>query len=94
MTITRQSIVVAARDQLTANVTGSETVIAGFRRGNYYALDAVGARVWELVQQPIAADELQRAIVDEYDVTLEQCQSDLFALLEQMEKEGLIEVRS
>lgn len=94
MTITPRSVVVAAKEQLSANVSATSTVIAGFRKGRYYGLDEVGARVWELVQQPIAADDIRRAIAAEYDVGAEECEADLLSLLDRMEEEGLIEVRS
>jgi hypothetical protein len=94
MTITRRSVVVAAKEQLSAHVNATSAVIAGFRKGRYYGLDKVGARVWELVQQSIAADDIRRTITAEYNVGPEECEADLLSLLEQMEEEGLIEVRS
>ena len=61
--------------------------------GKYYGLKAVGARIWELIQQPRTVAEIQTAILDEYDVPEEQCTCDLQALLRQLASEGLIEVR-
>ena len=91
MTITRTAVVVAAREQMSGAIDG-EVVIAGLRKGNYYGLNAAGARVWELVQSPVAVAELGRIIAAEYDVSAGQCEADLLELLESMRREGLIEV--
>ena len=91
MKITAATIVVASRDQLSTNVDG-EVVIAGLRKGNYYGLNEVGARVWELVQSPVAAEELRRVIAAEYHVDEHRCEADLLELLESMRRQGLLEV--
>ncbi len=91
MKITPATIVVASRDQLSANV-GGHVIIAGLRKGNYYGLDSVGARVWQLVQTPISARELGRLIAEEYHVSDERCEADLLELLDSMAGQGLIEV--
>lgn len=89
MKITADSIVVAA--QPSANV-GEETVIAGVARGNYYGLNPVAARVWELIQSPARARDLRQTLAAEYEVTAERCEGDLLELLERLRQEGLIEV--
>jgi hypothetical protein len=91
MKITPATVVVASKEQLSVPAAG-QVVIAGLRKGNYYALDAVGARVWELVQTPVAVTELRQRIAEEYDVSAERCEADLLELLEAMAEQGLIEV--
>jgi hypothetical protein len=89
--ITPATIVVAAGDQLSTSVDG-QVIIAGLRKGNYYGLDSVGARVWQLVQTPIAAGEIGRLIAEEYHVAPGRCEADLLELLGAMARQGLIEV--
>jgi hypothetical protein len=84
--------IVAAPGQVSADLSG-EAAILNLQSGKYYGLKAVGARIWELVQQPRTLAELQAAILQEYDVPEEQCARDLEALLGQLAQEGLIEVR-
>ena len=91
MKITPATIVVAAPDQLSTTVDG-HVIIAGLRMGNYYGLDSVGARVWQLVQTPTAAGEIGRMIAEEYHVSAGRCEADLLELLEAMAGQGLIEV--
>ena len=91
MKVTPASVVVASKEQLSTP-GGDEVVIAGLRKGNYYALDAVGARVWQLVQAPVSVAELRHRIAEEYDVSVERCEADLLALLDALAEQGLLEV--
>jgi hypothetical protein len=93
MTLSPASIVVVSKDQMASEIAG-ETVILGLTAGRYYGLDAVGARVWQLIQTPIAVADVERTIVSEYQVDPERCQTDLLQLLGQMITAGLVEVRS
>jgi len=91
-TISGQSIVVAAKDQVSCDLAG-EAAILNIKNGVYYGLDPVGARIWNLVQEPRAVTEIQSAITSEYDVEPERCARDLFDLLEKLLAEGLIELK-
>lgn len=85
-------MVVASPQQVSAEVDG-EAVILGMERGEYYGLNPVGTRVWQLLGQPVAVRELRETIVAEYEVSAEQALVDLRALLSHLRQEGLIEVR-
>ena len=90
--LSRQTIVVAGKDQLSCDL-GGEAAILNTRTGMYYGLDAVGARVWSLIQQPRSARDVCETLLSEYDVELDRCESDLLGLLKQFLAEGLIEVQ-
>jgi hypothetical protein len=90
--ISDRSIVVIAKDQVSCDLAG-ETAILNVKNGVYYGLDPVGARIWNLIQQPRAVAEIQKTIIAEYDVEPERCARDLKDLLEKLLAESLIEVR-
>jgi len=92
LTISDRSVVVAAKDQVSCDLAG-EAAILNIKNGVYYGLDPVGARIWNLVQEPRAVAEIQNAITNEYDVEPERCARDLLGLLEKLLAEGLIEVK-
>jgi hypothetical protein len=87
------SIVVAAKEQVSSDLAG-EAVILDVKSGVYYGLNEVGARLWNLIQQPKTVSEIRDAIVAEYEIEPELCDRDLKALLQQLEASGLIEVRN
>ncbi|HEV7993958.1 MAG TPA: PqqD family peptide modification chaperone [Gemmatimonadaceae bacterium] len=89
MTFTAASRIVVSDEQVFTTL-GGEAVILGLRDGVYYGLDAVGARVWELLVEPRLVSELVAAIVGEFDVTPERCERDLVTLLDDLAARGLV----
>ncbi len=90
--LTPQSVVAAARDQVSCDLAG-EAAILNLKNGVYYGLDPVGARIWNLLQESRRVREIRDALLAEYEVSPERCERDLLALLEKLLGEGLIEVR-
>ena len=90
--ITRSSIVVASRDQVASDL-GGETVLLGLRTARYYGLAEVGARIWELLREPISVSAISETIAREYEVSLERCEADVLRFLEELAEQELIEVR-
>jgi hypothetical protein len=88
-----QSIVVAAKDQVSCDL-GGEAAILNIKSGVYYGLDPIGAQVWNLIQKPHRVAEVREAVVRDYDVEPERCERDVIALLESLLAEGLIEVQN
>ncbi len=84
--------VVAARDEVSCDL-GGEAAILQLASGVYYGLDAVGSRIWALVQSPRSVREIRDTLVAEYDVPAERCERDLLDLLQTLVAERLIEVR-
>ena len=91
-TISDHSVVVVTKDQVSCDLAG-EAAILNIKSGVYYGLNPVGARIWDLMQQPRKVAEIQDEITNEYEVEPERCARDLVALLEKLFAEGLIEVR-
>lgn len=84
--------VAAARDQVSVEVEG-EAVILSLADGVYYGLDPVGARVWQLMEQPRTVAELRDAVVAEWEVDAPTAERDLLALLADLAARGLVEIR-
>ncbi len=91
--LSMNAIVMASSDQVSSKL-GDEVVILNLRNGVYYGLDPVGARIWDLIQEPRSVQEVCAVLLEEYEVTPEQCASDVLALLRDLEAQGLIEVRA
>ncbi len=92
-TISLETIVVASKENVSCAL-GEDAAILDMRSGLYYGLDPVGAHVWKLLARPRSVRDLRAAIMEEYEVGSEKCESDLVTLLERLRMEGLIEIRS
>lgn len=86
------AVVVAIKDQVSTSLE-DEAVILNLKDGVYYGLDPVGARIWELVQQPQSVGAIRDILLKEYEVDPERCEQDLLRLLQEMAARGLIEVK-
>lgn len=93
MAIPNSSIVVAIKDQVSSDL-GGEVAILDLKVGKYYGLDPVGARIWELIQEPRTVETVRDTLLAEYDVEPERCERDLITLLGDLANVGLIEVRN
>jgi len=71
-----------------------ETVILDLDAGIYSGLDAVGTRIWQLLERELTVADLCNVLLEEYDVGTEQCRQDLMTFLHDLAAQGLIEVRS
>lgn len=87
------SVVVATPEQVSCSL-GEESAILNLKNTVYYGLDPVGARIWNLLQQPRTVGDLRDALLAEYEVDEDRCERDLLGLLEKMRDEGLIQVRN
>jgi Coenzyme PQQ synthesis protein D (PqqD) len=91
-TVSAKSCVVATRNQVSSDL-GGEIAILDLEGGMYYGLDAVGARIWSLLQDPRTVEEIRDVLVGEYQVESNRCERDLLALVQRLVEEGLVEVK-
>ena len=79
---------------LPANVAarrvGEETVILDLESGNYFSLDDIGTRIWELLSQGSSLAEVCTAVLEEYEVDRAQLEQDITALTQELLDQGLI----
>ena len=86
-----ESIVVVNSVTVSTDLDG-EIIILEMNKGMYFGLDAVGAEVWKLLQQPRRLREVHDAILRDYDVAPDVCERDLLSLLDDLARSGLVEV--
>lgn len=74
---------------MTADMNGA-TVMLDIESGKYFNLGEIGGRIWEILEQPTSVEDLVSTLVQEYDVTEEQCLEDIVPFLEKMLNRGLV----
>ena len=74
---------------LTAEVD-QELVMISVDQGTYIGLNAVGARVWELLETPREQETLYEVLRAEFNVSQQACQADVDEFLAEMERAGAI----
>ena len=61
-------------------------------KGKYYALNEVGSRIWDLINKNTDVSEIIKALLEEYDVSEEECTREVISYLEDLYNAELIEV--
>ena len=86
------SLTVVATSNQVACALAEEVVILELNSGKYYGLNAVGTRIWNLIQEPRIVGDILNTILSEYDVEPDVCECDLAAVLQDLAVHGLIEI--
>ena len=83
-----QTIALSA-DVISQEVSG-ETVLLDLESENYFGLDEVGTRIWQLIKETNDLNTICNTLLSEYEVPAERLQQDLTTLLTEIEGLGLI----
>ncbi len=78
--------------QVMARQVGDETVILDLASGTYYGLDPVGARIWQLMAEGQTLAQVRDVILAEYEVTRENLEHDVLALVQTLLERQLVNV--
>lgn len=85
MTMTlRSSSLVGRNPELLAAPSGEELVMLSVEAGNYYGLDPIGRRIWDLIETPARVTDICARLAAEYDVGSRVCESDVLAFLDEL----------
>jgi hypothetical protein len=76
-------------DTLSRNV-GGETVLLNSQSENYFGLDEVGTRVWQLLQSNKDLQRIFDLLIEEFEVEPDRLQQDLINLTHDLNEAGLI----
>ena len=74
---------------ISQEVSG-ETVLLDLQSENYFGLDEVGTRIWQLIRETSDLQAIYQTLLAEYDVSEERLQQDLDNLLAEISGLGLI----
>lgn len=78
-------------EHLCCDLNG-EAVVLSLKNGKYYGLNSVGSRIWELIQTPMSADEIESVLLSEYEVDRDECRKEVSEFLKEMKAQELIEI--
>ena len=89
--LSMNSTVVADEAAISTDLDG-EVVILDTSKGVYYGMDAVGAYIWTLLQQPVTVGQVRDAVLQEYEVDVTTCERDLMTLLQNLSSNSLVKI--
>lgn len=87
----RTATIVRSNEMLSQPVDG-DLVILNMEHNNYIALDDIGRRIWDLLENPRGAGELCILLTKEFDGDPAQIASETLAFLDELLSEGLVRI--
>lgn len=76
-------------DYISTTLDGEEVILHRDSE-KYFGLNAVGTRLWQLLEEPRTVDELVSVVQEDFDVSKERGQKDVETFLEDMEGADLV----
>lgn len=72
----------------------NEVVMLSIENGEYYGLDEIGTRIWEVIEHEITFLSLIDLLKDEFDVSEEICKRDTIGFLHELHKKNLLLIQN
>ena len=69
-----------------------QLVMIDIDKGQYFALNTIGTRIWELIDEARTIEEICALLLEEFDVDPDLCKTDVEEYLEEMRSLDLISV--
>ena len=79
-------------NEVFASEIDDEVVMMNIQSGKYFGMDAIGSRIWQLVEEKIQVKEIIAQLLEEYNVTEEQCSNDVLEFLNELYEQNLVQV--
>ena len=89
--ITIETIISQIEEIVASDIDG-ETVMMSIENGQYYGLDDIGSRIWELIEKPIKVSDLIDTLLERFDVDRETCERDVLKFLNELNEDRILEV--
>lgn len=78
------------RTDVLAQEAGETVILLTPHSGEYFTLNEVGGRIWELADGSRSVAEIASLLVEEYDAPLEEIQADALEVLGELAQERLV----
>ena len=83
-----QKVIVS--DDVLFQILGGETVLLNMETEQYFGLNEIGSKIWELISKEKKISEVLTELLNEYEVDHETLKNDLSSILLKMEAKKLI----
>lgn len=91
--IAKGSLVVTIAPRIMLADQGETASLLDYQRGDYFALNGIGAHVWREIAAGRSLTSICSSIAAEYEVGETVVQSDVAALLVELERKSLVVLR-
>lgn len=83
---------VRPKDEVVFRRLGGEHVLLDLDTGNFYSLNETASQIWDLLTQGLSSDSIVSYFIDNYGVAPERATADVWDLLIELARRGLVRV--
>ena len=84
--------IVERNQEIDASDLDVEKVMMDMDRGNYFMLNPIGSRIWDLINKPISVRRLVSLLREEYDVSEDECLEGVKDFLHELHHSNLLNI--
>lgn len=84
--------IISKNPEIDATDLDGEVVMMNMEKGQYFMMNDVGSRIWEIIEEPIKVSEIINALISEYEVEREECENIVMEFLNDLSYGDLIKV--
>ena len=84
--------IVSHREDIDTTDLDGEKVMMDLEKGQYFALNSVASRIWEVIESPISVNKVVETLLEEYEVEREECEKSVLEFKKGLEDASLISV--
>ncbi|NME83415.1 lasso peptide biosynthesis PqqD family chaperone [Clostridium sp. SM-530-WT-3G] len=88
----KKSLRVCHSKDIDATDLDGEKVMMNLELGRYFALNPVGSRIWELMNNEISVEDIIKILLSEYNVEEQTCEKSVLEYLEKLKNADLIKI--
>ena len=84
--------IVSHREDIDTTDLDGEKVMMDLEKGQYFALNSVASRIWEVIESPISVNNVVETLLEEYEVEREECEKSVLEFIKGLEDASLVSV--
>jgi hypothetical protein len=81
-----------AKDSIISAELDNEAVLLNVETGIYFGIDAVGTRIWQLLEAGSSVEDIFSQLQEEYDVEPSELRTDLNEFLDVLQANELVQI--
>ncbi len=85
--------IISRNENMLFSKLDDELVMMSIQNNEYYGLDNIGTRIWEIIEKPISFSDLMKIILDEYEVNENECKEDILEFLNLLMEKNAIAIK-
>lgn len=97
MDVSGSTVFVLEGDVVACEISSGSAVL-NLKTSRYFSLNPTAAVLWDALQEredkAMAVDEMCAVLVARYDISREDCYSDVVSIFTQFEKTGLVRIKN